>query len=225
MSGGLRERLLRAAGGADGSLAARLRKRRFEHIRGLLATVPKPYTMLDVGGTPGYWETVGLNGAVGVEIVMLNLEPAEVDQPGMRAVVGTATDMHEFADDQFEVAFSNSVIEHVGTIADQRNMADEVRRVARRYYVQTPNRYFPIEPHFMFPLFALMPVSMRAFLLRHLALGWYSRITDREESFQVARSIRLLTRKELAVLFPDSELVREKFLGLTKSFSVFGGEW
>jgi hypothetical protein len=143
----------------------------------------------------------------------------------MRSIVGTATDMSQFTDRQFDVVFSNSVIEHVGGIAEQRSMADEIRRIGRRYYVQTPNRYFPMEPHFLFPFFAVLPVGVRAFLLRHLALGWYSRVEDREESYVLARSIRLLTSRELRALFPDGQLVREYFLGMTKSFSVFGGDW
>jgi hypothetical protein len=117
------------------------------------------------------------------------------------------------------------VIEHVGDFADQRRMADEVQRVGRRYYVQTPNRYFPMEPHFLFPLFGVLPIPVRAFLLRHLALGWYTKIEDRAESFQVARSIRLLTRRELLSLFPHAQLVRERVAGLTKSYTVFGGDW
>jgi hypothetical protein len=133
--------------------------------------------------------------------------------------------MPEFGDKQFDVVFSNSVIEHVGDFADQRRMADEVQRVGRRYYVQTPNRYFPMEPHFLFPLFGVLPIPVRAFLLRHLSLGWYTKIGDRAESFRVARSIRLLTRRELLSLFPGAQLVRERVAGLTKSYTVFGGDW
>ncbi len=94
---GFRDRVLRAAGGKDGSLAARMRRRRFEHIRTLLSTVPSPYTILDVGGEPDYWQTVGVSGTPGVEIVLLNLKPVELQQRGMRSLVGTTTDMREFA--------------------------------------------------------------------------------------------------------------------------------
>ena len=145
--------------------------------------------------------------------------------PQIRSVAGTAIDMSEFAENQFDVVFSNSVIEHVGGIAEQRRMADEVRRVGRRYSVQTPNRYFPIEPHFFFPFFGVMPIAMRAFLLRHFALGWGERVRDREESRRVAQSARLLTRRELLAMFPDGQLARERVAGLTKSFSVYGGDW
>lgn len=225
MSGGLRTRLQQAAGSGPNSLASRLRQRRFEHIRGLFDTVPRPFAMLDVGGTQRYWETVGMGGDPQIDVTLLNLQVAEVDAPGMHAVAGDATAMPEFGDKQFDVVFSNSVIEHVGTFDDQRRMAAEVKRIGRRYYVQTPNRYFPMEPHFLFPFFGVMPIWMRAWLLRHRALGWYSKTPDRAEALRIARSIRLLTRRQLVALFPDGHLVKEKFAGFTKSYSVYGGEW
>jgi hypothetical protein len=225
MSGGVRSRLQQAAGSGPNSLASKLRQRRFEHIRGLFDTIPRPFKMLDVGGTQRYWETVGMSGDPEIDVTLLNLTVAEVDAPGMHAVAGNAVSMPEYSDKEFDVVFSNSVIEHVGGLDNQRKMANEVKRLGRRYYVQTPNRYFPMEPHFLFPFFGIMPISMRAWLLRHRALGWYARIDDPAEALQIAKSIRLLTRRELMTLFPDGKLVKEKFAGFTKSYSVYGGEW
>jgi hypothetical protein len=208
------------------ALQRRFRKRRSEHLRQLLAAVPKPYSILDVGGAQQFWEQAGIVcGEPGVETVVLNVELANVTAPGMRAVVGSATAMPEFADDQFDLVFSNSVIEHVGGPAEQQRMADEVRRIGRRYYVQTPSRYFPIEPHFVFPFFALLPVSVRVFLVQHFALGWNRRIPDRAEAEALVCSVRLLTRRELQALFPDARLARERVAGLTKSYTAYGGAW
>ncbi len=61
-----------------------------------------------------------------------------------------------FGDREFDIAFSNSVIEHVPPEL-QAAFAAEVSRVADRYFVQTPNRYFPIEPHYQLPLFQFLP--------------------------------------------------------------------
>jgi len=96
---------------APGSLAARFRQRRFVHLRSLLATVPKPFTILDVGGTESFWETVGMFDESAIEIVLLNLSASPVRHPQIRSVAGTAIDMSEFAENQFDVVFSNSVIE------------------------------------------------------------------------------------------------------------------
>ena len=61
--------------------------------------------------------------------------------------------MDFFKDKSFDAVFSNSVIEHVGTFEDQKMMANEVIRVTNFYFIQTPNLYFPIEPHFLVPFF------------------------------------------------------------------------
>ncbi|HWS70973.1 MAG TPA: class I SAM-dependent methyltransferase, partial [Thermoanaerobaculia bacterium] len=67
---------------------------------------------------------------------------------------------------------SNSVLEHV---ADMPAMAREIRRVGRRWYVQTPNRWFPVEPHFLVPFFQFLPIATRAWLLTRFDLGWLTR--------------------------------------------------
>jgi hypothetical protein len=192
----------------------------------MLATVPKPFTILDVGGSERFWEQAGaIHGGSGIEIVLLNLHLVEVTRPNMRAVVGNATAMPEFDDQQFDVVFSNSVIEHVGGPVEQARMADEVRRVGLRYYVQTPSRRFPIEPHFVFPFFALLPVSVRASLVQHFSLGWYRKIPDRADAERLVESVQLLTARELQRIFPEARLVREKLAGVTKSVTVYGGAW
>jgi SAM-dependent methyltransferase len=113
-----------------------------------------------------------------------------------------------FRDAEFDVAFSNSVIEHVA-VADRERFASEVGRVAARYFVQTPNKWFPIEPHYMLPLIQFLPWSIR------------KRLNDRFRGG--AERIELLTAPELRALFPDGTLHREKILGLTKSLIVVRG--
>jgi hypothetical protein len=133
--------------------------------------------------------------------------------------------MGQFRAGEFDVVFSNSVIEHLGTLNEQRWMADEIRRVGKRYFVQTPNRYFPLEPHFLVPFFQFLPLRMRVQLVRRFDLGWYGMggIPDPEHAEAVVRSIRLLSAGELLRLFPDGRLYRERLFGLTKSLIVYGG--
>lgn len=113
-----------------------------------------------------------------------------------------------FADRAFDVAFSNSVIEHVPR-ARQEAFAAEIRRVADRYYVQTPNRFFPVEPHYQLPLFQFLPERLRRALNRRFTLGWQAKGAWEE--------ITLLSARDLRRLFPDAEIHRERFLGMTKS--------
>jgi hypothetical protein len=206
------------------SWATRLRRKRFALFQSLLATVPRPLTILDVGGSQGFWETMGFSGLEGVSVVLLNVSHTGVTLPGFESVVGDARDMTGFVDGQFDVVISNSVIEHVGDYGDQSRMAREVRRVGRRYFVQTPNRHFPIEPHFLFPCFQYLPVRVRVFLVRHFQLGWYGRgVRDERAAREVVNSIRLLSGREFMRLFPGGSPYREKVWGLTKSLVAYGG--
>jgi hypothetical protein len=159
-----------------------------------------------------------------INIVLLNLGKTEVTLPGFSSIVGDVRYMNAFADGQFDVVFSNSVIEHVGSYKHQKEMANEIRRVGKRFFLQTPNRYFPIEPYFIFLFFQFLPLKTRAFLIRHYALGWYSKIPNRQRARDAACEIRLLTGRQLRELFPGSSIYRERFCGLTKSFIVCG-QW
>ena len=108
--------------------------------------------------------------------------------------------MPEFTTGEFDVVFSNSVIEHVGDFDDQRRMADEVRRVGRRFFVQTPNRWFPLEVHTRLPFVHWLPdaVAGRAYDL--VRKPW-------------AKENHLLGPSELRALF--SVPVRVHNLGMT----------
>lgn len=144
------------------------------------------------------------------EIVALDLNPQPsewLSSANVRVVQGDGTRL-PFTDGHFDVAFSNSVIEHVPPEL-QPGFAAEIRRVARRYFVQTPNKYFPIEPHYQFPLFQFLPRRARQALNRRFTLGWQPKGQWEE--------ITLLSARDLRRLFPDAEIRRERILGMTKS--------
>jgi hypothetical protein len=205
------------------SYANRLRERRFALFRSLLERVPPPIRILDVGGTPTFWQVRRAQLPAGIEVVILNLEAMESTDPNVTTRVGDALDMRVFADREFDVVFSNAVIEHVATLDNQVRMGSEIRRVGRRYFVQTPNRRFPLEPHFLVPGFQFLPISLRAWLLRRFPLGWYARTPDRAEAERKVRQIRLMTESELLTALPGSRIHRERVFGLTKSLIAYGG--
>lgn len=209
------------------SLSSRLRTRRFALLRRLLVGLPRPLRILDVGGTESFWRNltaVGQGLGADTTIDLLNVgEVAASTTQGVIAHSGDARHMPQFADQSFDVVFSNSVIEHVGELPDQRRMADEVRRVGRRYFVQTPCRTFPIEPHFLFPYFQFLPLEVQLFLVRHRRMGWFPRTPDPQAALEVLRSVRLLTQDELRAVFPGATLLHERFFGLTKSLVACGG--
>ncbi len=114
------------------------------------------------------------------------------------------------------------MIEYVGDYDEQRQMATESNASGKKYFVQTPNLFFPIEPHFVFPLFQFIPINIRVWLLTNFALGWYDKVTDKQLARSIATSIKLLNKRKFLNLFPEAQLYEEKFFGLTKSFTVYG---
>jgi hypothetical protein len=199
------------------SLAVALRRKRFRHFLDLVESCPPGrLRILDVGGTERFWETMGFADS-GHEITLLNLTAVETRHPTIVSVAGDASAMPQFDDNEFDIVFSNSVIEHLGSPEKQQQMANEVRRLARKYLVQTPNYYFPIEPHFLFPGFHFLPVASRIWLLRHHSLGSYPRVEDYQQAYALVSEIRLVTETELRAMFPDATILHERLYGMTKS--------
>ena len=93
-----------------------------------------------------------------------------------------------------------------------QSMAREVRRLAPAYYVQTPNFWFPFEPHYRLPFAQYLPERARAALIAAI-----DRNPTGNPALEVVRNTRLISARKLAVLFPDAEIERERFLGLAKS--------
>jgi methyltransferase family protein len=205
-----------------GSLAVQFRRKRFAFFLSLLSQLERPVHILDIGGTEDYWKTMGLSADDHVFITLLNLTQDEVTLPYLQSIVGDARSI-EAANQQFDIVFSNSVIEHVGNFSDQMRMAEEVRRVGKHYFVQTPNKYFPLEPHFLFPFFQFLPLKVRVGLLQNFRLGWFEKMPDLQKATEIVKSIRLLSRQEFLSLFPHASLYQEKVFGMTKSFIAYEG--
>jgi hypothetical protein len=205
------------------SLSHRLRARRFERFEKLTADLDRPLSIIDIGGTNQFWEQRGWAGRDDVEITLVNLVAEEDRHPNIHPTVGDATALTHFADDEFDIAFSNSVIEHLFNYDAQTAMAAEVRRVARAYWVQTPNFWFPMEPHFLTPAWHWLPVSLRVEILRRRPVGWMGRVSDPVKARQVVEEVRLMRRSELGRLFPGATLVPERLGGLVKSWTAIDG--
>jgi hypothetical protein len=203
-----------------GSLADRLRKKRFRLFLELIEAMPRPVKIVDVGGTALFWERMGFTGQKELNITLLNIRTDSTELPGFQMVAGDARQLKQFGDKEFDIAFSNSVIEHVGGFEDQKLMAGEMQRIGKKIFLQTPNRYFPIEPHFLFPFFQFLPLWLKVKLLMNFDLGWYERVRDQKKALEICQSIRLMTKTELRKLFPGANIYEENFYGFIKSYIV-----
>ncbi len=201
-----------------GSPASILRRRRFARFIQLVERCRKQHLrILDIGGTESFWESMGFVES-GHDIVLVNIFAQQTRHENITSIVGDARSLEEFDQGEFDIVFSNSVIEHLRSFEDQRKMAAEVQRLAQRYFVQTPNYYFPIEPHFLVPGFQYLPQRVRVWMLQRFKLGHYERVEDLQRARELVSEIRLLTKSELQSLFPDASIYHERVLGLTKSF-------
>lgn len=189
------------------------RKRRFRNFQ---AAYRDCKTILDIGGEPGLWEIIGQQDGV----VLLNSSfPGEnefgpTETGGLPYLVSSGLGL-PFASGAFDLAFSNSVIEHVGSEANQFQFAREMMRVGKRVYCQTPSRLFPVDPHLTMPFLHWLPRKwLTPKFLRYFTLnGW---LFQKPYEYEVT----WISKKKLQKMFPGCQITTERFLGLPKSFTV-----
>jgi SAM-dependent methyltransferase len=178
-----------------GPLAARARSRRHDRFFALACLAPGA-RVLDLGC-----------GALGLRGLEPSLDVTGVDlapRPGYPGpfVQADAAEGLPFADGEFDLVYSSSVIEHVPRTR-RAAFAAEVRRVGRGWFVQTPAYSFPLEPHSLLPFAQWLPVSLRR---RYWRLG----------AAREWEEIELLRRGELESLFGPA--LPERFGPLVKSW-------
>lgn len=169
--------------------------------------------LLDVGGGPGVdGEFLELYSRF-AEVVVVNLAPEVFEPPAgvhVKIMVADGRSL-PFASGSFDWVFSNAVIEHVGGWDDQRQFAQEIRRVASRgYFVTTPNRYFPLEQHTLMPFYQFLPVQLQ----RRVAPYSPGYLRQYEE-------INLLSSAQMWKLFPEGEVVSLGFPLLGNSLVAY----
>jgi hypothetical protein len=197
----------------SGSLAARVRARRWEAFEKRFPDFAD-MSVLDLGGTAGAWRLVPTRPA---RLVLLNIEePGELG--GAQCAVGDACDPPDWVRrEHFDLVFSNSLLEHLGGHWRRQRFAEVVRSLAKHHWVQTPYRYFPLEPHYVGPLFQFVPLAARGRLVARWPIGSLATVTDPTVCLAQAQQTELVSRTEMRGYFPDAELLDERVLGMAKS--------
>jgi len=198
------------------------RKRRFEWFLRLVAPRPADI-LLDVGGSPGFWITQPqpVKRVDTVNVYEIAWTDQSAPEHNIRTLLGDGCAL-AFPDLSYDIGFSNSVIEHVGTWERQWQFASELRRVAGTLWVQTPAYACPIEPHYMAPFIHYLPRSVQKAVVRWVTpWGWIERPDARQVQAMV-ESTRLLRKSEMQQLFPDCEILTERMCWvLPKSYIAF----
>lgn len=202
-----------------GKVSPIFRAKRFQRFMTLFKPDSKT-RILDVGGMPHFW-TIPIEP----QITILNVKPLEDYElaympPNMTSIVADGTRL-PFEKGEFDIVFSNSVIEHVGTADNQRAFAREVQRVGRSYWIQTPAYEFPVEPHFFTPFVHWLPSRARRHLLRNFTLWGLMARPNQLVVDMTIDEIRLLKYAEFKALFPESDFWVERAIGLPKSYTAY----
>jgi hypothetical protein len=200
----------------------RFRQKRFTRFLDLVdqaGITGRAVRIIDIGGRVDYWQALApFWQGRDFEITVVNLETTDnLDTPPYHVRHGNACALSGFADQSFDIAHSNSVIEHVGNWQNMKAMAQEVSRLAPRYFIQTPNLWFPLEAHYRYPYMQFLPEGVRAAMLLRKTRGYVQRQANWDDAMREVEGIRLLMKSQMQALFPDGRIEREKVVGLTKS--------
>lgn len=170
--------------------------------------------VLDLGGTPRFWRAAPAKPA---HVTIVNLITEVSDERWIDSRQGDIFKLP--CAEQYDLVVSNSVIEHLGGNDQRTRFAEVVENHAPRHWVQTPNFFFPIEPHWLFPGMQFLPTRGRVAVAERWKLG-HIRAPSREAAEREVAEIDLLTPKALAGYFPSSEIWSERLAGLAKSITA-----
>ncbi len=221
-------RVLKAIFGRYSGQARQKRREMFHDNFSITSTT----RILDLGSGPGDHIATLL---AGTDYSPSNVYIADINRAavtsgarkyGFQGVALDGSGALPFPDGFFDIVFCSSVIEHytipkseiwnVRSGSDfemeswrkQRQCAREVERVGRQYFVQTPNKWFPIESHTWLPLVGYIPRSLLLPVLR---------VTNRIWVKSTQPDWHLLNRRQMGQLFPSANILLEKSIGITKS--------
>lgn len=194
-----------------GPFAAAARQRRMAEFK-VRMRLKGGERIIDLGGAPEFWDAcpTPLDITV-VNLPGINAPEAPPSHHRITLVDGDACAVDFASDMSFDIAFSNSVIEHVGDVEKRAAFAGEVQRLAPAWWVQTPSIWFPVEAHCHMPFWWFYPERTRDAFIRR----WHSDIPAWADMIATTTIVR---RRELETLFPDGTIWREWKMGFVKSY-------
>ncbi|HCT78357.1 MAG TPA: SAM-dependent methyltransferase [Micromonosporaceae bacterium] len=193
------------------SVSAKARGRRWAELMRRFPELDQ-MKVLDLGGRPQFWRDAPVRPAA---VTTVNLVELPADEPWITTLIADAC-ADRWTHGTFDLVISNSLLEHLGGVARRKQFADVVHAASERWWIQTPYRYFPIEPHWFFPGFQFLPLPMRIAITRRWPLG-YRHAKTREQAYELVQEVELVTITEMRTLFPEGDVWKERMAGLVKS--------
>lgn len=204
--------------------AAQDRSRMF---RSFAAALPRPLRILDLGGTAEMWARWRVGDSDDFRVTLLNhhrhdstQRSEKVTQGFIQTRRGDALEIGSNVLRDYDVVFSNSMLEHLASPSDQVALANKIEQCGLPYFIQVPNRRSLVDPHFphaLVPFFAMYPRSVQARLLTWSALGSGSRASSMEAARLRLSLYHPLGRSEMQHLFPRATTLYQWTFGLPMS--------
>ena len=140
--------------------------------------------------------------------------------PEIEAVIGDARDL-PWPDKYFDAVYCNAVIEHLGDFENQKKMAAEIMRVGKRWFVTTPNRWFPFEFHLRLPFVTWLPGNSYLYAGRIIS---YNHVQKKYMSGIKHDGLNLLTARRLKSCFPSSKIIKLRVTFMPETLVAVGGD-
>lgn len=191
------------------SVSGRARARRWNYFTETFPDLAD-MSVLDLGGTPSFWVNASVRPA-SVRCVNLDPDHQSIDS-WLEYVVGDACVTQPGT---YDLVVSNSLIEHVGGHERRLRFAEVVEAASTRHWVQTPYRYFPVEPHWVFPGFQFLPIPVARRVSERWKVGHIR--SERSTSWADVAWVELLSITDMRGYFPNSDVWLERWAGLPKS--------
>ena len=221
--------------GPMNGLRARLHDRFHEARAQLFVDLLEPWPgarLLDLGGGGGALAR-RITRRVPLAVTVADIAQATRDEAirlGFTHVLLSPDADLPFRPGEFDYLLCNSVIEHVTlpkaqcavtarvpqdvwkreARAAQKSFAQRIRTLAPSYFVQTPHKHFPIDPHVLLPFVQYLPHNHVCRLVRWTDQYWIKTCLG-------CVDWELLTPAVIGELFPDANVLVERFAGLPKS--------
>ena len=198
------------------------RKRRFALFNKLLAPTSDD-VLLDVGGSPWFWISYPpvVKQIDSVNIYDMGWDESKAPEHHIRSMIGDGCALTMPAA-SYDIAFSNSVIEHVGSWENQQRFAAEIRRVGKSVWVQTPAQESILEPHFMTLFVHHLPSAWQKKMMRYCSV--WGLLTKPSQALidEWVDGALLLKKPQMRELFPDCEILTERMVGIfPKSYIAY----
>jgi len=206
------------------SFVNRLRKNRFAQIETILHKLIEEkgrVRILDLGGDLAYWKNMKWTNSA-THITLLNLSPSPIPEDLKNRFESVQANALQcpFPDYSFDLVFSNSAIEHMGSRENQNVFAKEVKRLSHNYIVQTPSIWFPLEPHCRIPFFQFIPHSIRAVLLMIFPVHYFPKARNYKEGVLASKTTMMMGKKRFRSFFPHASFFTEYLWGIPKSYTA-----